>query len=207
MMNTREITISRLWNFDKPLSIEPDIELLFKRPRIDYRISEYIFNFIDTQILQPNKVLQKGNYHLSLAFGIYNPEIHKFHQENPYNSEVSKFRIAKYNRKEYKDIQIGCNSTLFNENITPIDYAEIVYDMFACYLVAEFKKITKEVMDNKKNDLDKNHIAAFEYPAKFENHKYIVDDTSIEFTQNDGYSIKRNEPLVIADIYKHRYPQ
>ncbi|MFA4870760.1 MAG: hypothetical protein WC623_21365 [Pedobacter sp.] len=207
MTNTREINISRLWDFDKPLSIEPDIELLFKRPRIDYRVSEYVFQFIDTEILQPNRVLQKGKHHFCLAFGIYNPEIHKFHQENPYHSDDSKFSISKYNRKEYKDTQIACNSTLFNENISPVDYAKIVYDMFACYLVQEFKKITKELMDSKKNDLDINCITDFDFPAKFENHKYISDNTSIEFTQNDGQTIKKNEPIVIADIYKNRYAQ
>lgn len=206
-MYAQNITIARLWSFDKPLSIEPDIELLFKRPRVDYRISEYIFQFIDEHILKPNKILQKGNYSFCLAFGIYNPEIHKFHQENLYNDDYSKFRLAQFNRKEYMEIQISCNSTFFNENIAPVAYAEMVYDMFAVYLITNFKKLTKEIMEGKKAYLDKNYIADFEFPATFENQKYIADETSIAFTSTDGYVTEKRAPIVMADVYKEQYPE
>lgn len=206
-MNIPSITIVRLWDFNKPLSIEPDIESLFKRPRTDFRISEYIFEFIDEYILKPNKILQKGNYRFCLAFGIYNPEIQKFHQENPYNNNYSKFRLAQYNRKAYKEIQINCNSTFFNENIEPIAYAWMVYDMFAVYLTTNFKKITKEIMEDKKMNLDKSYITDLEFPAKFENQKYIADETSVEFTSTDGYTTEKREPVIIADIYKEKYPE
>ena len=206
-MNAQYITITRLWSFNKPLSTEPDIELLFKRPRVDYRISEYVFQFIDERILKPNKILQKGNYRFCLAFGIYNPEIHKFHQENLYNDDYSKFRLVQFNRKEFKDIQISCNSIFFNENIAPVTYAEMLYDMFAVYLISSFKKITKEIMEGKKADLDKSYIADFGFPATFENQQYIADKTSIAFTSTDGYVTEKQAPIVIADVYKEKYSE
>jgi hypothetical protein len=38
--------ITRLWDIDD-YDLVPNIEILYKRPRVDYRISEYVFDYIN----------------------------------------------------------------------------------------------------------------------------------------------------------------
>ena len=57
-------------------------------------------------------------------------------------------------------------------------------------------------MDNNKTGMDLNFIEKFEYPAIFENQKYLADDENASY--NDG------EKLVAVDIkgeYKKYYKE
>jgi len=57
------IDIARHWHFD-----HDNASLLSKRPRVDYRVSEYVINYIHKAIPQFDKVLVKGGYSISLSF-------------------------------------------------------------------------------------------------------------------------------------------
>lgn len=163
-----EITINRYWSNDN------NAELLCKRPRVDYRISEYLFDFINRNILVKKKIMQSGKYDITLFMSIYNPE-HFYDETYIYNTDKTKFHVSVYKLK----MSVFCNSLLFNSKITPSEYADIVYDMFALYLLCRYKKLTKEIFDEAKKNLDYDCINSFEFPAQFDNQKYILDEGSV----------------------------
>jgi hypothetical protein len=53
--------ITRLWDIYDFILQKDNVEKFSKRPRIDYRISKYIFDYINESILKPKKIIQTGN--------------------------------------------------------------------------------------------------------------------------------------------------
>jgi hypothetical protein len=168
-----EIKIERFWtHYD-------NAKMLYKRPRVDYRISEYLFDFINQHILTEKKVMQTGIYDFTLFLKIFNPDEHKFFFDNPYDTEQTKYSPSiRYSIKS-KNINMCCSSTLFNAQMTPKEYVEIVYDMFALYFILRYKKLTKALFDELKQKIDYDYVNSFEFPATFENQKYMLDDSTI----------------------------
>jgi hypothetical protein len=198
------VEISRLWDildFESKL----DLKLLYKRPRVDYRISEYVFDFINKNILKPNKIMDTGNYSVCLSFCFYDTELLKCFDDTAYDTEDTKYSLTKIsNRTEngikYKDIMIVCYSIKLNENISPKEYADIVYEMAGAFLIGKYKKITKEIMDKYKNEMDNNYIESFRFPAVFEDQRYLLDEEEASYSNG--------ETLVKVDIkeeYKKYY--
>jgi hypothetical protein len=198
--------VSRLWDimdFDYKLNIK----LLYKRPRVDYRISEYIFDYINKNVLEPNKIMQDGNYDICLSFTFFDKDHFKYFDDLPFDTEDTKYSVSKIsNRTEngikYKDISISCYSIELTENIKPKEYASIVYDMIGSFLVSKYKKITKEIMNNNKKGIEYEFIEKFIYPASFENQKYLLD--------NEEASYFNGETLIEVDVeneYKKYYKE
>jgi hypothetical protein len=189
------VKIDRLWDIDD-FDLEPRIEILYKRPRIDYRISEYIFEYINKNILEQNKIMQTGNYSICLSLEIYYKDEQTFFEDSPYNTETEKYDSEISNITDdgikYKNIHLFCYSTEINENIKPKEYANIVYDMIGAYLIKQYKKITKEIMDKNKTGMDYEYIETFKYPALFKDQKYLLDedDEAIVYCDIGGIKIK-----------------
>ncbi|MBP1989614.1 hypothetical protein [Paenibacillus eucommiae] len=197
--NTKTMTISRFWSHeDEDDGIcKPDI--MFRRPRVDYRISEYIWSFLESKLLLPKKILQKNSMAITLFMRPINKH-HKFFYDSAYNTETKKFHPAMRGSK-LKDISISCSYNGFNEKMPPAEYADIVYDMYCSFLVDSFKKITKEECDELKGMLDFDVIHSFEFPATFDNQKYsgdgggyggrtvnwIVDEKAIPYNYRETY--------------------
>ncbi|MDR2771674.1 MAG: hypothetical protein LBB57_06520 [Clostridiales Family XIII bacterium] len=74
---------------------------------------------------------------------------------------------------------IFCYSTELTEEITPKEYANIVYDMMGAFLTSKYKKITGGKMDENRKGIDYDLIESFEFPASFENQKYFFDNPGI----------------------------
>jgi hypothetical protein len=49
--------ITRLWDIDD-FDLIPCLEILYKWPRIGYKISEHVFEYINKNTLEPNKIIQ-----------------------------------------------------------------------------------------------------------------------------------------------------
>jgi hypothetical protein len=64
------VEIQRMWSISDE-DLNERIEMLYKRPRVDYRISEYIYEYINKRILVPNKIMQTGDYLMILSFATY----------------------------------------------------------------------------------------------------------------------------------------
>ena len=72
-----------------------------------------------------------------------------------------------------------CSSSLFNAQMTPNEYVQIVYDIFALYFILRYKKLTKVLLDELKQQINYDYINSFTFPATFENQKYEQDDITI----------------------------
>ncbi|MDR1452141.1 MAG: hypothetical protein LBI57_07430, partial [Helicobacteraceae bacterium] len=69
--------ITRLWDIDD-FDLTPCLEILYKRPRIDYKISEYVFEYINKNTLVPNKIMQTEDYNICLSFAFYYKDEQKY---------------------------------------------------------------------------------------------------------------------------------
>jgi len=187
-----EIEITRFWTH------ENDVEMLCKRPRVDYRISEYLFEFINQNILTEKGLMQTGTYNFTLFLKIFNPEKHKFFFDNPYDTEQTKYTPYRNQNIKSKDISMFCSSLLFNAQMTPKEYVEVVYDMFALYFILRYKKLTKALFDELKQKIDYDLVNSFEFPATFEDQKYQTDEESIGI--NPVYD-KEQKKLVSERIF------
>jgi hypothetical protein len=193
--------LNRLWQI-RGSDLESRLEMLYKRPRIDYRISEYVFEYIEKHILEPNKSrISYNSIDLSFVF-LYNKDekIDFCHLiDSVYNTENTKYDWDDHSEKTrsgtYRFLHLFCYSTEMNENIKPIEYANIVYDMIGAYVTN--KKITKEIMDKFKIGMDYTYIERFKYPASFEDQKYDDDERNSDFVkllspETDGIKIKED---------------
>ncbi|MDR1402473.1 MAG: hypothetical protein LBJ60_02055 [Tannerellaceae bacterium] len=207
------VKIIRWW----PVNI--NFELLYKRPRVDYRISEYIFEYITQNIFIPYNINEIENYNVVLAFDTYDIKRHRYYfpYKSPYNTDTTKYASMEINKenngKKYFKIHIDCCSTELDENTKSIDYANIVYNMFGDYIVKHFKKTIKEIkqiVDTTKKGMDYELIGSFEHPSPFINQKYLYDnECGLEEISIDGFinGIIRpgNIPMNIKEEYIKYY--
>jgi hypothetical protein len=198
-MQKKMVTIERVWNIYGS-DLKPHIEILYKRPRIDYRVSEYVFEYINRNILEPNKIMQTGNYNICLTFDFYYKDKQKYFEDNIYNTKNEKYSFHLSNMTKngikYKNVQLFCYSTEINENIKPKEYANIVYDMVGLFLIEQYKKITKEIMDKIKIGMNYTFIEKFKYPALFTEQKYVLDRDGITIEYCDIGIVKMKEEYI-----------
>ena len=185
-----------------------DIENILHRPRVSYKISEYVWLYIYKNYLKGLNILtdNKYSYRLNLSFSKYNPDIHKFFFDSQFNTEQNKFWPEKrFNtiNKIIKQADIDVVSIYLDENIQPKDYADIVYDMFGAFLVEIYKKVKKVDMDNMKEGMDYKYIESFSFPAPFDEQRYFLDNNVYTKTISNGI-IQTVEEINPKDIYiKH----
>jgi hypothetical protein len=157
---------------------------LLTRPRISYKVSEYVFEFINEQILKPNKVLQSDKYiyKLTLSFSFEIPKNRKF--PFPYTSPFSAKTRLYFPQNGYRTFEkvekwatLGVIADDIDETITPYEYAKVVFTMFAEFLLYNYKKLDKSIFDDLILKLDKNYIESFNFPASFDDQQYILDHT------------------------------
>lgn len=156
---------------------------LLTRPRVSHKVSEYVFNTINENLLKPSKVLQSDKYiyKLTLSFSFEIPKKRKF--PFPYTSPFATSTRLFFPQKGYKPFEkiekwatLGVIADDIDETITPFEYAKIVFIMFADFLIYNYKKFDKKMFDDMIVKLDKNYINSFDFPASFEEQKYSLDD-------------------------------
>lgn len=201
----RTISVSRFWSqtdeeddIDKP-------EILFNRPRIDYRVSEYIWGFIEKNLLVPKNVLQKNSLNITLYIKPISAK-HKFFYGSEYDTETLKFHPSMRGNK-LKSISISCKYNGFTEKMTPTEYANVIYDMYCSMLVDNFKKITKKECDELKAKMDFNVINSFEFPASFDNQKYSGDQVGYGGRTINFVTDPKAIPYNYREVYLKQYGQ
>lgn len=186
------------------------IEDLLKRPRVSYKISEYILSFMDKEILKPANILQSEKYvhefTLSFSFGI--PRPNKIIYKSPYATKKRLFIPQKgftVFEKTTKKIHLTFIGDDIGPDISPNDYADIVYTMFADYLLYNYKKLRKETLDNKKELIDLKKVNSYTYPAPFGQQKYILDDSGYVKDWEDYVNNRKDKWIYIKDEYLKHY--
>jgi hypothetical protein len=183
---------------------------LFSRPRVSAKVSEYIIELISRNILVPLKIMQsdKFDYLLSLSFSKYIPGKHKINSVSPYTTDQKKFvtpigfsTIDKTTKWAY----LSVSATDLDETIKPKDYAILAYELVSSFLIKNFKKITKEILDKNLETLDYGFINSLPYPAPFEEQKYSLDESGYVKDWNDYVNKETDKWVYFKDEYLKHY--
>jgi hypothetical protein len=161
---------------------------LLNRPRVSHRISEYVFEHINKNILVPNRIMQSDKfiYNLTLSFDFGIPNDHKIIYKSPYSTgrrlyvPMRGFRIFD---KVSKNAHLTVVADDINEDIKPSEYALLVYRMFADYLLFNYKKLKKETFDQFEKALDFSYVETLPFPAAYDEQRYIEWNKQIQRQQ------------------------
>ncbi len=206
------VTIKRLWsniddNFNLILLNRPRISI-----KVDEYIWGIIEkNIVIPKNIMRSK---KYDYELVVSLAKYNPENCRFYPISPYNGSLKEnvtTSIYGNHKKRYaqedfvggeekttwfsvekfwinagnKTALLYADSDKINENITPIEYADILFDAFAATLLHNFKKLKKTDFDEVKALIDEDVVCSFPFPASFIEQQYEGDGRYLKMTRGD----------------------
>lgn len=161
-------------------SFSPDYTSLLARPRVSHKVSEYVFEFINDQILKPNRVLQSDKYVYEFTFSFsFSIPKRKFPYTSPYATETRLYFPQKGFRtfeKVEKWATVCVVADDIDQTISPYEYATVVFKMLADFLLYNYKKFDKASFDELLPKMDKAYIESFPFPASFEEQRYFFDD-------------------------------
>lgn len=76
------VKIHRIWFNTERMDREDHYKItLFSRPRVSIHVDEYIWSFIEENIVKPHKLMrsEKHEYLLDIAFGQFDPTKHRYY--------------------------------------------------------------------------------------------------------------------------------
>ena len=182
------VKIHRIWFNTERMDREDHYKItLFSRPRVSIHVDEYIWSFIEENIVKPHKLMrsEKHEYLLDIAFGQFDPAKHRYYPLSPYNGPLREgVEMDSANRSYFREdfaggkdrttwfspnkIWTNCGDKVLNvdikaanvsENITPREYADLLFDGIG---------------------------ESFPFPAPFEEQRYIGDEGEIHVYSWDG---------------------
>lgn len=82
------VKIYRIWFNTERMDREDHYKItLFSRPRVSIHVDEYIWSFIEENIVKPHKLMrsEKHGYLLNISFDQFDPAKHRYFPLSPYN--------------------------------------------------------------------------------------------------------------------------
>jgi hypothetical protein len=168
-------------NFEISRITDMDLNRLLQRPRVSLKISEYVLSYIDEKILKSKKILQsdKHIYWFTLSFSFSIPRPNRILYKSPFATEKRLFVPHKGFRtmgnKKWAFLSVIADD--INQDVLPYEYALVVFDMFADYLIYNYKKLNKSGFDLIRSSMNRACIQSFAYPAPFEEQQYALDES------------------------------
>ena len=228
------VKIHRIWFNTERMDREDHYKItLFSRPRVSIHVDEYIWSFIEENIVKPHKLMrsEKHEYLLDIAFGQFDPAKHRYFPLSSYNGLLREgVEMDSANRSYFREdfaggkdrttwfspnkIWTNCGDKVLNvdikaanvsENITPREYADLLFDGIGAALVFNFKRLKREEFDGLKPKIDWSIVESFPFPAPFEEQRYIGDEGEIHVYSWDGrkettlvgpYSVRQKEDML-----------
>ena len=149
------VKIHRIWFNTERMDREDHYKItLFSRPRVSIHVDEYIWSFIEENIVKPHKLMrsEKHEYLLDIAFGQFDPAKHRYFPLSSYNGLLREgVEMDSANRSYFREdfaggkdrttwfspnkIWTNCGDKVLNvdikaanvsENITPREYADLL---------------------------------------------------------------------------------
>ena len=150
------------------------------RPRVSHKVSEYVFDFINENLLKPSKVLQSDKYIYEFTFSFsFSIPKRKFPYTSPFATDTKLY----FSQKSFRTVdKIEKWATMMviaddiDQTITPYEYSTIVFKMFADFLLTNYKKFDKVIFEELLVKMDRHYIESFNFPASFEEQQYSLDD-------------------------------
>ena len=147
-----------------------------------------------------------------IAFGQFDPAKHRYFPLSSYNGLLREgVEMDSANRSYFREdfaggkdrttwfspnkIWTNCGDKVLNvdikaanvsENITPREYADLLFDGIGAALVFNFKRLKREEFDGLKPKIDWSIVESFPFPAPFEEQRYIGDEGEIHVYSWDG---------------------
>jgi hypothetical protein len=209
------VKIHRIWFNTERMDREDHYKItLFSRPRVSIHVDEYIWSFIEENIVKPHKLMrsEKHGYLLDISFDQFDPAKHRYYPLSPYNGPLREgVEMDSANRSYFREdfaggkdrttwfspnkIWTNCGDKVLNvdikaanvsESITPREYADLLFDGIGAALVFNFKRLKREEFDELKPKIDWSIVESFPFPAAFEEQQYIGDEGKIHVYSWDG---------------------
>ena len=209
------VKIHRIWFNTERMDREDHYKItLFSRPRVSIHVDEYIWSFIEENIVKPHKLMrsEKHGYLLDISFDQFDPAKHRYFPLSSYNGLLREgVEMDSANRSYFREdfaggkdrttwfspnkIWTNCGDKVLNvdikaanvsENITPREYADLLFDGIGAALVFNFKRLKREEFDGLKPKIDWSIVESFPFPAPFEEQRYIGDEGEIHVYSWDG---------------------
>ena len=168
------VKIHRIWFNTERMDREDHYKItLFSRPRVSIHVDEYIWSFIEENIVKPHKLMrsEKHGYLLDISF----------------EDRTTWFSPNKiWTNCGDKVLNVDIKAANVSENITPREYADLLFDGIGAALVFNFKRLKREEFDGLKPKIDWSIVESFPFPAPFEEQRYIGDEGEIHVYSWDG---------------------
>lgn len=161
-------------------SFSPDYKSLLTRPRVSHKVSEYVFDFINENLLKPSKVLQSDKYLYKLTFSFsFSIPKKTFPYTSPFATDTRLY-FSQRGFRTFEKVEKWATMMVIaddiDQTIQPFEYAIVIFKMFGDFLLANYKKFDKGTLDTLLPKLDRQLIESFSFPATFEEQQYSLDD-------------------------------
>ncbi len=161
-------------------SFNPDYKSLLTRPRVSHKVSEYVFDFINDNLLKPAKVLQSDMYVYKFTFSLsFSIPKRKFPYTSPFSTSTRLY-FSQQGFRTFEKVEKWATMMVIaddmDQTIQPFEYATVIFKMFGDFLLSNYKKFDKESLDALLPKLDRQYIENFTFPASFEEQQYSLDD-------------------------------
>lgn len=209
------VKIHRIWFNTERMDREDYYKItLFSRPRVSIHVDEYIWSFIEENIVKPHKLMrsEKHGYLLDISFDQFDPAKHRYYPLSPYNGPLREgVEMDSANRSYFREdfvggkdrttwfspnkiwtnygdkvLNVDIKAANVSESITPKEYADLLFDGIGAALVFNFKRLKREEFDGLKPKIDWSIVESFPFPAPFEEQRYIGDEGEIHVYSWDG---------------------
>lgn len=146
-------------------------------PMISFEVTKYVWDFIEERFLIPKKIWINDKYNryiIPITLHKFRPN--SYYRENAFNTEETKYTTIKFSTSKYTTRQafLSIDSVFIHKNLSPKDWALIVYNSFASLILLYTKRLTKEDFDREKENLDFDIINSFPFPAALEERQNII---------------------------------
>ncbi len=161
-------------------SFSPDYKSLLTRPRVSHKVSEYVFGFINENLLEPSKVLQSDRYVYKLTFSFaFSIPKRKFPYTSPFATDTRLY-FSQRGFRTFEKIEKWATMMVIaddiDQTIQPFEYGTIIFKMFADFLLTNYRKFDKQTLEALLPKMDRQYIESFAFPASFEEQQYSLDD-------------------------------
>jgi len=179
-------------------SFEPDYKSLLTRPRISHKVSEYVFDFVNENLLKPNKILQSDKYiyEFTFSFSFLIPKSRKFPYTSPFATNTRLY-FSQNGFRTFEKVEkwatIEVIADDIDQTITPYEYANVVFNMLGDFLLHNYKKFDKATFDKMRQNMSRSYIESFAFPASFEEQQYSLDDIKYPVKPGNKFMAEEKE--------------
>ncbi|MDJ1504769.1 hypothetical protein [Xanthocytophaga agilis] len=141
---------------------------LYDRPRVSYKIREYLEEFIEKHILFPKNIIVNAKTDVMLCIVLKKEK--KGTIEVLPSSTIQGVKLYTL-FLSYADI-------LGSQNLVR-DFVDLLYEAISIFFRENYKRIKKELLEEAKKHIDYEYLVNLPYPAPYDDQRYINDTSEM----------------------------